>query len=87
MKISERVLIKTSEFEGMATILHIVKNEYFYPVQVELDKPDSDGHKIIRVAFHEVIKETTQYKPTQSTPIKESSSRDAQRQMSFLDML
>ncbi len=27
--------------------------------QVELDKPDEDGHRIKRVAFHEIIKETT----------------------------
>lgn len=43
----ERVHIRNRVFDSMATILYIAPGELF-PVQVELDNPDSDGHKIYR---------------------------------------
>lgn len=86
MKAEERIYVRTRDFEGMATVLHIVKNE-IYPVQVEMDKPDSDGHKIFRVAYHEIVKESGAFTPSQSIPVVESKSPELQRQMSFLDML
>lgn len=52
----KRIQVQTKFFEGMATILYIAPGE-FYPVQVELDVPDPDGHKIYRVAIHEVVNE------------------------------
>ncbi|AUD12379.1 MULTISPECIES: hypothetical protein [unclassified Planococcus (in: firmicutes)] len=82
----ERVYVRTRDFEGRATVLHIIQNE-FYPVQVELDKPDEDGHRIKRVAFHEIIKETTSYKPSLSTPVIESKRPEMQQQMTFFDLL
>lgn len=86
MQPQERVYVRTRDFEGRATVLHIIQNE-FYPVQVELDKPDDDGHRIKRVSFHEIIKETTTYKPCLATPIKESKNTEMQKQMTFFDLL
>lgn len=86
MKAAERVFVKTGAVEGMATVLHVVRNE-IYPVQVELDNPDSDGHKIIRVAYNEIVKGNADYKPSQSTRVVESTTPELQRQMSFFDLI
>lgn len=56
MKEGKRVHVQTKSFKVMATILYIAPGE-FYPVQVELDSPDPDGHKIYRVAPHEIVNE------------------------------
>lgn len=56
MEKGERVKVQTKSFKGIATILYIAPGE-FYPVQVEMDSPDSDGHKIYRVASHEIVNE------------------------------
>lgn len=56
MDVGERIQVQTKSFKGMATILYIAPGE-FYPVQVEMDSPDPDGHKIYRVAPHEIVDE------------------------------
>lgn len=86
IKETERVFVRTKSFEGMATVLHIIKNE-FYPVQVELDQPDSDGHKITRVAFHEIVKHSAAYKKEVSAPTEKLNNQEQLQQMSFLDFV
>lgn len=54
MNIGQRIQVQTRTFEGQATILYIAPGE-IYPVQVEMDVPDPDGHKITRVALHEAL--------------------------------
>ena len=49
-----RLFVKTNMFEGLGTLMFILKNEIF-PYQIELDDPDEDGHKIKRVARHEIL--------------------------------
>lgn len=56
MNQGERVQVQTKSFKGMATILYIAPGE-LYPIQVEMDEPDPDGHKIYRVASHEIVDE------------------------------
>lgn len=56
MDVGERIQVQTKSFKGMATILYIAPGE-FYPIQVEMDSPDPDGHKIYRVAPHEIVNE------------------------------
>lgn len=53
--INERVYVKTSLFEGWATVVDVFPGE-FYPIQVELDEGDDDGHRIKRVSKDEIIK-------------------------------
>lgn len=54
MKIGDSVEISTRQFKGAATISYISPTDIF-PVQVELKVPDSDGHCVYRVAFHEIL--------------------------------
>lgn len=56
MKRGERIHVKTRNFEGMATVMYIAPGE-IYPVQIEMDQADPDGHKIQRIAFHEIVSE------------------------------
>lgn len=58
----ERIKVQTKFFEGMATILYVAPGE-FYPVQVEMDAPDPDGHNIQRITYHEIVDEL----PAEST--------------------
>lgn len=57
MKEGERIHVRTKDRDGMATILYIAPGE-MYPVQVEMDEPDGDGHKIMRISWIEVATET-----------------------------
>lgn len=50
---SARVWVSTRDLEGMATVLYVAKNE-IYPVQIETDAPDGDGHRVHRVAYSEI---------------------------------
>lgn len=72
MKEGERIHVKSKSFKGMATILYIAPGE-FYPVQVEMDQPDEDGHKIQRITWVEIIKQSEEVKPSS----KASLLRDA----------
>jgi hypothetical protein len=51
---AERVYVKTELFEGWATITGYFPGEMF-PIQVELDAPDSDGHSVKRVGKSDII--------------------------------
>lgn len=53
----ERVQVRNRVFDSMATILYIAPGELF-PVQVELDNPDSDGHKIYRFESQDIHRES-----------------------------
>ena len=53
--VADRVHVRTDQFEGWATVLDYFPNE-IYPIQVELDEPDADGHAIKRVTNKEVTK-------------------------------
>lgn len=89
MKEGDRVVIQTRNFKGSATVIHIAVNE-FYPVQVELDQPDSDGHKVVRVSFIEILQENQRIVPLeQPVNIEQSLSSGTNdlRQMSFFDLL
>jgi hypothetical protein len=55
LEIGERVRVKTFLFEGMATIDYITIGE-LYPIQVELDEADDEGHKLKRIKADEIIK-------------------------------
>lgn len=56
MKLGERIQVKTRNFEGYGTVMYIAPGE-IYPVQIEMDQADPDGHKIQRIAFHEIVSE------------------------------
>lgn len=49
-----RVYIKTPLVEGWATVTHYIAGEMF-PIQVELDEGDGDGHKVYRVRRDEIV--------------------------------
>jgi hypothetical protein len=52
---NERVYVKTSLFEGWATVVDVFPDE-MYPIQVKLDEGDEDGHRIKRISKDEIIK-------------------------------
>lgn len=52
----QRVHVQTKNFSGLATILYIAQGE-IYPVQVELDQGDGDGHRIQRIMSREIVHE------------------------------
>lgn len=55
LKIGEVINVKSEMFRGKATIVHIASGELF-PVQVELDDPDDEGHRMKRVSYSEIEK-------------------------------
>lgn len=59
MQIGDRVYVETPLFEGMATIDYIApaQDGELYPIQVELDNPDINGHKLFRVSKHDIKKQ------------------------------
>lgn len=50
---NKRVYVKTDMFEGWATIVG-VENCAFYPLVIELDDGDSDGHCYKRIDKNEI---------------------------------
>lgn len=54
MEIGARVMVSTDQFDGVGSIMYIAAASDIYPVQVELDDADDDGHKVKRFAFDEV---------------------------------
>lgn len=55
MKSGDKVFVTSSMYEGYATIMEIITGNIL-PIQVEMDEPDSDGHRIKRFAYGEVKK-------------------------------
>lgn len=51
----ERIYVKDALFEGWATIDEYFPNEIF-PIQITLDEPDNDGHKVKRIGKENIIK-------------------------------
>jgi hypothetical protein len=49
-----RLYVKNILFEGWATETDYFPNELF-PIQVELDEPDDDGHSLKRVGKADII--------------------------------
>lgn len=58
LEVGSRVKCKSDMFNGTGTVVYIdytaIHVPHFYPIQVELDEPDQDGHKIKRFNFEEV---------------------------------
>lgn len=72
----ERVHIRNHVFNSMATILYIAPGE-IYPVQVELDNADSDGHKIYRFDSQDIHREPLETSFTQEVTF--AGPNDSQR--------
>ena len=53
MNIGDKVYAKSFMIEGYGTIIDIVSCN-FYPVQVEMDEGDTDGHRIYRFSRNEI---------------------------------
>lgn len=53
MKTGDKVYVKTLFLEGEGTVLDLVRCST-YPIQVELDQGDDDGHKLYRFSCKEV---------------------------------
>jgi hypothetical protein len=53
---NERIYVKTPLFEGWATVVAYFPKEAFYPLQVELDVGDVEGHRMKRVSKDEICK-------------------------------
>jgi hypothetical protein len=53
--LSDRIYVKTELFEGWATIIEYFPNE-IYPIQVELNEPDADGHSLKHIGKSDIIK-------------------------------
>lgn len=56
MKSGDRVHVKSSMYEGKATIMDIITGNIF-PIQVEMDIGDEHGHKVKRFAYDQVTLE------------------------------
>lgn len=54
----DRVYVKTADFEGYATVQHVIPGE-MYPIQVELEKPDENGQSIQRIKADEIVRDST----------------------------
>jgi hypothetical protein len=56
---AERIYVKTLLFEGWANVTDYFPGEMF-PIQVELDTPDSDGHSVKRVSKSDITESEAQ---------------------------
>lgn len=58
LEVGSRVKCKSFLFSGAGRVVYIdytlIHAPHLYPIQVELDEPDQDGHKIKRFNFEEV---------------------------------
>lgn len=54
MKVGQRVFVDTPLFSGVGVVNYIASSKEIYPIQVELDEPSFDGHKLKRVAANEI---------------------------------
>jgi hypothetical protein len=71
MEIPERIYVQTPMFEGFAKVLFVLNGE-MYPVQVELEEPDEDGHRVKRVAWHEIKKDASAKSNSEIAVFKDS---------------
>lgn len=55
MKQGDKVYVRSFMYEGEATVMDVITGNIF-PIQVELDEADSDGHRIKRFGYDEVTK-------------------------------
>lgn len=53
METGETIYVSTPNMEGLARIMYIEPGS-IWPVQVEFEQPDHDGHRIYRVAYAEI---------------------------------
>lgn len=53
MKTGDKVYVKSFLYEGKGIIMDITTGNIF-PIQVELEEVDGDGHRIARFAYDEV---------------------------------
>lgn len=59
LQVGDRVRVKSFMHSGTGNIMYINEEQLhwqFYPIQVELDEPDSNGHKLMRFNLKEVTK-------------------------------
>lgn len=54
-EIKGRIYVKTEDFEGYGTVLDVFRGEIF-PVQIELEQPDENGHSVHRVRYNEIVR-------------------------------
>jgi len=54
--IGDRVYVETVLFSGWGTVTNYYPSEPFFPIEIELDEGDSDGHRIKRVERSEIIR-------------------------------
>lgn len=94
MEKGKRIYVKTRYLEGFATVKHIEACA-FYPIQVEMDSPDPDGHRIHRVAYQECLSEQPKAEGLIISPqlpeikVEEpiASNITEEKQMSFFDLI
>jgi hypothetical protein len=55
-KPGDRIYVRTLLFEGWATVTGVFPGE-LYPIQVTLDEPDGDGHRIKRVSIYDIVRD------------------------------
>lgn len=57
-KVGDRVRCKSEMYSGTGTVVYIdhpsLYVHHLLPIQVELDKPDEDGHRVKRFSLKEV---------------------------------
>jgi hypothetical protein len=58
VKVGDRVRCKSVMFEGTGVVFYIdhpsLYTHHLLPIQVELDEPDPDGHRMKRFSLKEV---------------------------------
>jgi hypothetical protein len=52
----DRIYVRTLLFEGWAVVTDVFPGE-LYPIQVALDEPDGDGHRIKRVSIYDIVRD------------------------------
>jgi hypothetical protein len=56
VKQGDRIYVRTLLFEGWAVVTDVFPGELF-PIQVTLDEPDGDGHRIKRVSIYDIVRD------------------------------
>lgn len=78
MKSGDRIHVKDQMFEGAATIMHTFTDS-FYALQIELDEPDDDGHRVKMINPDVIVK------PTETPLVAFTDAQDTQRYLASVN--
>lgn len=83
--IGSRVFVRNDQFEGFGVVEYVAHHGELFPVQMKMERPDENGHKIKRVAFKEIQAEHKVYVVNDPKPLIQSLINNPPRQVAIVN--